>query len=189
MLNSPQRRWDCLRKSSNTRGVKCKVCRTQWGFQTINRHVYVYTGVLPSVCSQHLNYIISLSGAIFFCIEIPDSIASMDDRLHSGDHIIAINGQDCQTADHVKAVEIIEVSTGKQTNGQTDRPHLRPVSRDDVDESRFIFQAIHIPYHWSLHRFNCLCRIWKSVCKVSPPFSLSLSLSLSLSPSLSKRKA
>ena len=42
MLNSPQRRWDCIRKSSNTRGVNCKVCWTQWGFQTINRHVYVY---------------------------------------------------------------------------------------------------------------------------------------------------
>ena len=40
MLNSPQRRWDCIRKSSNTRGVNCKVCWTQWGFQTINRHVY-----------------------------------------------------------------------------------------------------------------------------------------------------
>ena len=38
----PQRRWDCIRKSSNTKGVNCKVCWTQWGFQTINRHVYVY---------------------------------------------------------------------------------------------------------------------------------------------------
>ena len=42
MLNSPQRRWDCIRKSSNTKGVNCKVCWTQWGFQTINRHVYVW---------------------------------------------------------------------------------------------------------------------------------------------------
>ena len=27
-LNSPQRRWDCIRESSNTRGVDCKVCWT-----------------------------------------------------------------------------------------------------------------------------------------------------------------
>ena len=50
MLNSPQRRWDCIRKSSNTRGVNCKVCWTQWGFQTINRHVYVYVYVPFSLC-------------------------------------------------------------------------------------------------------------------------------------------
>ena len=29
-LSSPQRRWDHIRKSSNTRGVNCKVCSSRW---------------------------------------------------------------------------------------------------------------------------------------------------------------
>ena len=49
MLNSLQRRWDCIRKSSNTKGVNCKVCWTQWGFQTINRHVYVYVYCITEI--------------------------------------------------------------------------------------------------------------------------------------------
>ena len=32
-LNSPQRRWDCIRESSNTRGVNCKVCWTHGGIR------------------------------------------------------------------------------------------------------------------------------------------------------------
>ena len=57
MLNFPQRRWDCIRKSSNTRGVNCKVCWTQWGFQTINRHVYVYVYVTDITNIYELVYI------------------------------------------------------------------------------------------------------------------------------------
>ena len=30
VLNSPQRRWNCTRESSNTRGVNCEVCWTRW---------------------------------------------------------------------------------------------------------------------------------------------------------------
>ena len=39
---------ETIRESSNTRGINCKVCWTQWGFQTINRHIYVYLRRVPS---------------------------------------------------------------------------------------------------------------------------------------------
>ena len=39
-LNSPQRTWDRIRESSNTRGVNCKVCWTHGWFQTINLYIY-----------------------------------------------------------------------------------------------------------------------------------------------------
>ena len=32
-LNYSQRRWDCIRESSNTRGINCKVCWTHWDFR------------------------------------------------------------------------------------------------------------------------------------------------------------
>ena len=40
-LNSPQRRWDCIREGSNTRGVNCTLLNSR-GYQTINIYIYVY---------------------------------------------------------------------------------------------------------------------------------------------------
>ena len=42
MLNSPQRRWDCKRVCSNTRGVNCTVCWSYGDIWTINMYIYIY---------------------------------------------------------------------------------------------------------------------------------------------------
>ena len=42
MLNSPQRRWDCKRVCSNTRGVNCTVCWAYGDIWTINMYIYIY---------------------------------------------------------------------------------------------------------------------------------------------------
>ena len=49
MLNPPQRRWDCKRVCSNTRGVNCTVCWSYWDIWTINMYIYIYIYIYPSI--------------------------------------------------------------------------------------------------------------------------------------------
>ena len=42
-LNSPQRRWDCIRENCNTRGVNCGSLLNARGYQPINIHIYLFT--------------------------------------------------------------------------------------------------------------------------------------------------
>ena len=46
MLNSPQRRWDCKRVCSNTRGVNCAVCWSYGDIWTINMYIYIHLHLL-----------------------------------------------------------------------------------------------------------------------------------------------
>ena len=49
-LHSPQRRWDCIRESLNTRGVSCKVC---WTYGDINVYISLfYLDKTSSNCSE-----------------------------------------------------------------------------------------------------------------------------------------
>ena len=55
VLNSPQRRWDHVRESSNTRGVNCKVCWTHWDFRLwTSTFTFTCTHLIIFVSSQEI---------------------------------------------------------------------------------------------------------------------------------------
>ena len=62
MLNSPQKRWDCKRVCSNTRGVNCTVCWSYGDIWTINMYIYIYIlSIFPSLISFWTPNVISTS--------------------------------------------------------------------------------------------------------------------------------
>ena len=91
VLNSPQRRWDCVRESSNARGVNCEVCWTRWDQTiTIHSHLFLTVSMGDQTITIHSHLLLTVSmgyqtitihSHLFFTVSMGDQTITIHSHL------------------------------------------------------------------------------------------------------------
>ena len=178
MLNSPQRRWDCKRVCSNTRGVNCTVCWCYGDIWTINMYIYIYIYTLSVINdygtirtrvfrkATHMDQYLSFNGhhplehkrgVVRTLTHRARSIVSdLGERNDELDHVrtaLGYNGYPnwmlAETREEVKEIRREEeLISGAKREERKKRPVVIPYIRGFSEELKRIFGGFGVPTYF-----------------------------------------